>query len=327
MSQTNLQLQRQLLALLADGKFHSGQRLAECFGISRTAIAYNVKQLNQLGLDFFKVKGKGYALSTPLQLLDAAKIRSLQFSGCPEILVHHITDSTNAQILNLIQTGKFLQPGQVFVAEAQTAGRGRRGRQWFSPFGSSLYFSCYWRLEQGISAAMGLSLVVACVLAGLIQQDYRVPVQVKWPNDLYIRGAKTAGILVEVAGQADGVCELVIGIGLNICLPQLANKNINQPFTDLQSHTAVAIDRNALVPRLQQHLISALEQFNSAGFLPFQQRFNKYDIYAGKAVKLIGSKEICGICRGVDQQGALLLDTATGLQSFYGGELSLRGLT
>ncbi len=174
---------------------------------------------------------------------------------------------------------------------------------------------------------MGLSLVVACALAELLQQDYQVPAQVKWPNDLYINGAKAAGILVELAGQADAVCELVIGIGLNIRLPQLADQSIDQPFTDLQTHATATVDRNVLIARLQQHLIGALELFNAAGFAPFQQRFNQFDLYAGKAVKLTGSKEISGICRGVDQQGALLLETVAGLQAFYGGELSLRGAT
>lgn len=325
MSQPNLQLQRQLLALLADGKFHSGQRLAEQFGLSRTAIANNLQQLTRLGLDIYKLKGKGYALATPLQLLDAAVIRSMQTAASPEIRVQHITDSTNAQLLSLIQAGKTLQPGQVIVAEAQTAGRGRRGRSWFSPFGSSLYFSCYWRLEQGIQAAMGLSLVVACVLAERIAEDYQVKAQLKWPNDLYLDGKKAAGILVELAGQADGICDVVIGIGVNINLPGLASQTIDQPYIDLQSVTAKTVDRNILVARLQQSLLAGLEDFNRSGFLPFQQRFNQLDLFAGKQVQLSGTAEIQGICRGVDQQGALLIETATGLQAFYGGELSLRG--
>lgn len=325
MSQPNLQLQRQLLALLADGKFHSGQHLAEKFGLSRTAIANNLQQLTRLGLDIYKLKGKGYALATPLQLLDAATIRSMQAIASPEIRVQHITDSTNAQLLSLVQAGKPLQPGQVIVAEAQTAGRGRRGRSWFSPFGSSLYFSCYWRLEQGIQAAMGLSLVVACVLAELIAEDYQVKAQLKWPNDLYLNGKKAAGILVELAGQADGICDVVIGIGLNIHLPDLANQTIDQPYIDLQSVTSKTVNRNILVARLQQALLTALYEFNRHGFLPFQQSFNQLDLFSGKQVRLSGSSDTQGICRGVDQQGALLIETATGVQAFYGGELSLRG--
>jgi len=325
MSQANLQLQRQLLTVLSDGQFHSGQRLAELFGLSRTAVANNLKQLSRLGLDIYTVKGRGYALATPLQLLDAGVIRSLQPASSPEIRVQNITDSTNAQLLSLIQSGKTLQPGQVIVAEAQTAGRGRRGRSWFSPFGSSLYFSFYWRLEQGIQAAMGLSLVVACALGELIAADYQVNTQLKWPNDLYLNGKKAAGILVELAGQADGICDVVIGIGVNIQMPKLANQTIDQPYIDLQSITSKKVDRNSLVARLQQALLAALDDFNRYGFLPFQQRFNQQDLFAGKLVQLSGSSNIQGICRGVDQQGALLLETASGVQAFYGGELSLRG--
>lgn len=325
MSQPNLQLQRQLLALLADGKFHSGQRLAEQFGLSRTAIANNLQQLTLLGLDIYKLKGKGYALATPLQLLDAAVIRSMQTVASPEIRVQHITDSTNAQLLSLILAGKTLQPGQVIVAEAQTAGRGRRGRSWFSPFGSSLYFSCYWRLEQGIQAAMGLSLVVACVLAELVAEEYNIETQLKWPNDLYINGKKAAGILVELAGQADGICDVVIGIGVNIQLPELASKTIDQPYIDLQSVVPEKVERNKLIAQLQTALVKALEEFGQHGFLAFKQRFNRLDIFAGKPVLLSGSAEIKGICRGVDDQGALQIETSAGIQTFYGGELSLRG--
>ena len=182
MSKASLATQRQLLSVLSEGEFHSGQVLADTLGLSRTAIANHIKQLQQLGLDIYKVKGRGYCLAEAITLLDAGKISQLRNVGCPDILVQHITDSTNSQLMQKVQGNVVTQLGYTLVAEAQTAGRGRRGRNWYSPFAASLYFSMYWRLEQGIQAAMGLSLVVAIAIARLLKQQYLVDAKVKWPK-------------------------------------------------------------------------------------------------------------------------------------------------
>lgn len=323
MLKANLQVQRQLLAMLADGRFHSGQILAEQFGVSRTAIANYIKELEKVGLVVFRVKGKGYALTEPLTLLDAAEIRRQQRAASP-VIVQHITDSTNAQLMNSLHNKTLPEKATVVVAEAQTAGRGRRGRQWYSPFGCNLYFSYYWRLEQGPQAAMGLSLVAGCALCTLLRREYRVDAALKWPNDIYIAQRKVAGILVELAGQADAACDVVIGIGLNIKLPDNAADHINQPFATLATMSEVSIDRNKLVVQLQSELTLALQLFERDGFTPFQQAFNQFDIFSGTPVTLTGREPIHGICRGVDERGALLLQIGEHIQSFWGGELSLR---
>jgi BirA family biotin operon repressor/biotin-[acetyl-CoA-carboxylase] ligase len=305
MSKASLVTQRQLLSALSHGEFQSGQLLAETLGLSRTAIANHIQQLQQLGLDIYKVKGRGYCLAKPLTLLDAAKISQLRQSGGADILVQNITDSTNSQLMQKVQDGLV------------TAGRGRRGRNWYSPFAASLYFSMYWRLEQGIQAAMGLSLVVAIAIARLLKQHYQVDAKVKWPNDVYIDGKKLCGILVELAGQAHASCDVIIGIGMNIRLPQQALDNIDQQYIDL-------IERNLLVVLLQKQLMALLTQFTYTGFSSFVDEFNQYNQYRDKAVKLIGNTEIKGTCLGVDQQGALLIETTAGVQAYFGGELSLR---
>src|SRR5690606_32833625 len=228
MSKGSLVTQRQLLSALSSGTFQSGQVLAEMLGVSRTAVANHIKQLQQLGLDIYKVKGRGYCLAEQLDLLDAAKISQLRKTSGADILVQHITDSTNSQLMQKVQDGLVTEPGYTIVAEAQTAGRGRRGRNWYSPFAASLYFSMYWRLEQGIQAAMGLSLVVGIAIARLLKQQYQVDARVKWPNDVYVDDKKLCGILVEFAGQAHGWCDVIIGIGLYIRLPQQALHSIAQ---------------------------------------------------------------------------------------------------
>ncbi|NRQ44645.1 bifunctional biotin--[acetyl-CoA-carboxylase] ligase/biotin operon repressor BirA [Rheinheimera sp. YQF-2] len=324
MSKGSLVTQRQLLSALSSGSFQSGQVLAEMLGVSRTAVANHIKQLQQLGLDIYKVKGRGYCLAEQLDLLDAAKISQLRKTSGADILVQHITDSTNSQLMQKVQDGLVTEPGYTIVAEAQTAGRGRRGRNWYSPFAASLYFSMYWRLEQGIQAAMGLSLVVGIAIARLLKQQYQVDARVKWPNDVYVDGKKLCGILVELAGQAHAGCDVIIGIGMNIRLPPQALHSIDQQYIDLTGAGDKVIDRNQLVALLQQQLITLLTEFTHQGFTGFVDEFDQYNQYRNKAVKLIGKEEITGICTGVDKQGALLVKTATGVQAYFGGELSLR---
>jgi BirA family biotin operon repressor/biotin-[acetyl-CoA-carboxylase] ligase len=324
MSKGSLVTQRQLLSALSSGTFQSGQVLAEMLGVSRTAVANHIKQLQQLGLDIYKVKGRGYCLAEQLDLLDAAKISQLRKTSGADILVQHITDSTNSQLMQKVQDGLVTEPGYTIVAEAQTAGRGRRGRNWYSPFAASLYFSMYWRLEQGIQAAMGLSLVVGIAIARLLKQQYQVDARVKWPNDVYVDGKKLCGILVELAGQAHAGCDVIIGIGMNIRLPQQALHSIDQQYIDLTGAADKVIDRNQLVALLQQQLLTLLTEFTHQGFTGFADEFDQYNQYRNKAIKLIGKEEITGICIGVDKQGALLVKTATGVQAYFGGELSLR---
>jgi BirA family biotin operon repressor/biotin-[acetyl-CoA-carboxylase] ligase len=320
----SLIVQRQLVHYLADGALCSGQWLGEQLGISRTAVAKHLEQLQQYGLDLYKIKGKGYRLAQPVQLLDAVLIKQQQQQQAP-VWVQSVTDSTNSQLMQKLKDGVLLEKGTVLVAEAQTAGRGRRGKVWFSPFGCSLYFSMYWQLEQGIQAAMGLSLVVGLAVAKVLQQQWQLPVRLKWPNDLYLEHQKLGGILVELAGQTHAQCDVVIGLGLNIRMPDQTHQVVDQPWADLTSVLGQQIDRNLLVALLQHQLAVELHHFGQYGFAGYVQAFNALDEFAGEQVTLSnGNQNLTGFCAGVDAQGALLLDINGQKQSFYGGELSLR---
>jgi len=323
----SLMLQRQLIQYLADGQSYSGEWLAQQTGISRAAIARHIDQLQQLGLDIYAVTGKGYRLATPLQLLDLAQMKQHQSAGAAEIWLQHLTDSTNTQLLKRLQDGHQLKKGQVIVAEGQTAGRGRRGNQWFSPFGANLYFSMYWQLEQGIQAAMGLSLVVGVAIARLISRHYQAELQLKWPNDLYANHQKLGGVLVELSGQSHANCDVVIGIGLNIQMPAVGASHIQQQYTDLTTLLGQSVDRNLLVPKLQQQLCAELSEFEQTGFAAYCSAFNERNEFAGREVQLSGAGSVqTGICQGVDAQGGLLLQQPAGVKAYYGGELSLRGV-
>ncbi|MGE4802908.1 bifunctional biotin--[acetyl-CoA-carboxylase] ligase/biotin operon repressor BirA [Yersinia hibernica] len=310
-----------LIGILADGAFHSGEQLGEMLGMSRAAINKHMQTIREWGLDVYTVPGKGYSLPAPIQLLDEKTILSYLPAG--QIAVLPVVDSTNQYLLDRITE---LKSGDACVAEYQQAGRGRRGRQWRSPFGANLYLSMYWRLEQGPAAAMGLSLVVGIVMAEVLHKLGAEQVRVKWPNDLYLNDKKLAGILVELTGKTGDAAQLVIGAGINLSMRESATNVINQDWINLQE-AGVIIDRNKLAAEILSELRLAVVKFENEGLSAFISRWREMDNYLDRPVKLIiGSQEIFGIARGIDQQGALLLEQEGNIKAYIGGEISLRGV-
>jgi BirA family transcriptional regulator, biotin operon repressor / biotin---[acetyl-CoA-carboxylase] ligase len=309
-----------LISILADGEFHSGEQLGAELGMSRAAINKHIQTVRDWGVDIFTVPGKGYSLPSPIQLLDEKQILSFLPEGRVSVLP--VIDSTNQYLLDRITT---LASGDACVAEYQQAGRGRRGRKWFSPFGSNLYLSMYWKLEQGPAAAMGLSLVIGIIMAEVLQKLGAADVRVKWPNDLYLKDRKLAGILVELTGKTGDAAHLVIGAGINLKMREPSADSIDQGWINLQE-AGVNIDRNQLTATLLTELRLALRQFEIEGLTPFITRWRSLDNFIDRPVKLlIGEQEIHGIERGIDQQGALLLEQDGVIKPYIGGEISLRG--
>lgn len=308
-----------LISILADGEFHSGEQLGERLGMSRAAINKHIQTLRDWGVDVFTVPGKGYSLPEPIQLLDENVIRSQLKQG--KVTVLPVIDSTNQYLLDRINE---LNSGDSCVAEYQQAGQGRRGRKWFSPFGANLYLSMFWRLEQGPAAAIGLSLVIGIVIAEVLHSLGADKVRVKWPNDLYLNDRKLAGILVEMTGKTGDAAQIVIGAGLNMVMRNVQADVVNQGWITLQE-AGVTIDRNILAVRLIKELRQSLTLFEQEGLSPFLGRWEKLDNFIHRPVKLIiGDKEIFGTSRGIDAQGALLLEQEGILKPWVGGEISLR---
>lgn len=305
-----------LIEFLADGQFHSGEELAAIFGITRAGINKYIKLLREWGLSLASVQGKGYCLDAPLDLLNKQKITGyLPITTHLEVL--SVIDSTNQYLLDKVSE---LHSGDTCVAEFQSKARGRRGRRWFSPFGSNLYFSMYWRLDQGIAAAMGLSLVVGITVADTLIQLTGQNIKVKWPNDLYLNDKKLAGILVELAGKTGDIAHVVIGIGINLAMKNPDEAIVNQAWINLGE-----INRNLLVANLMQSLKTALTEFEQHGLAPFIAHWNRLDNFANRKVKLlIGDNIVRGIAKGINEQGALILEQEGVIKSYIGGEISLR---
>ena len=308
-----------LISILADGEFHSGEQLGEQLGMSRAAINKHIQTLRDWGVDVFTVPGKGYSLPEPIHLLDEKKISQQIEHG--RVTVLPVIDSTNQYLLDRLDE---LTSGDACAAEYQQAGRGRRGRKWFSPFGANLYLSMYWRLEQGPAAAIGLSLVIGIVIAEVLQQLGAYQVRVKWPNDIYLQDRKLSGILVELTGKTGDAAQIVSGAGINLVMRRVESDVVNQGWISLQE-AGVVIDRNLLAARLIKELRLGLELFEQEGLAPYLPRWEKLDNFIHRPVKLIiGDKEIYGISRGIDAQGALLLEQDGVIKAWVGGEISLR---
>ena len=313
-----------LIELLADGEFHSGAAIGQLLGVSRTAVSHYVTEVQKLGLDVFRVSGRGYRLAESIQLLDEGIIANYLASGeVSHLQLQRVVGSTNDTIRSLADAD--LVPGFTVLAEAQTAGRGRRGKQWQSPFGCNLYLSMYWPLNHGMAAAMGLSLAIGTAVAEALQAAGVIGVQLKWPNDVLVNGRKIAGILVELEGQATGDANAIIGVGLNLAMPVWLSNEIDQPWTDLRNVLATNFDRNWWAAELIQRCRAALCEFEQFGLTVFMPRWLQFDCLALQPVNiLMGSEVVSGIAEGIDAQGGLLVRRDGILETFNAGEVSLR---
>ncbi len=311
--------QQALLAVLADGAFHSGEQIGAELGISRAAISQQIKSLRLLGLEIFSITGKGYRLNTPLDLLNTKILQHLT-AGAP-IHTCAVIDSTNQYMMAQLERW---QKGECLLAETQTAGRGRRRRHWHSPFGSQFIMSMYWRLDDGPSAAMGLSLAIGvAVVQALESAGYR-DLSLKWPNDIYMARRKLAGILVEMSAAVGGICHLVIGVGVNLNLPDAVIAQLDQPCAHL-AEQSVVVERNQLSATIIRALRNALILFEQQGLTAFLTEWNRLDIFMQQPVKvLLGNQVLHGIYCGIDGQGNMLLQDHEGMHKFVGGEISLR---
>jgi BirA family biotin operon repressor/biotin-[acetyl-CoA-carboxylase] ligase len=309
----------QLLRLLADGRFHSGEELGAQLGVSRSAVWKQLQQLQlETGVSLQRVRGKGYRLARPLSLLcaDALGSRLPQL----RVLVEDQVDSTNALAMRKLCE---LEPPYVVLAEAQTAGRGRRGRQWRSPYGENLYFTQVVRIDRSATQLQALSLVVGLVVQRCLRQFGVRNAGLKWPNDLLVAGKKIAGILLELNGDPADICHVVIGIGINANM--LDGEGIDQPWTSMLRETGLVVDRNELAAVLTERLAQALAVHREQGFAAFHDEWESQHLWHGREVRLIsGVHEVVGTVLGVSVDGALRLAVDGAEQVYSGGELTLR---
>jgi len=351
-----------LLRQLSDGAFHSGEDLAATVGLTRARVSQLLKQAETAGLALERVRGRGYRLLATPDFLDVKEIRSALESFGVEVAppdakapllpaandddlivpgagmaiplhpaisveVTDQVDSTSTELLR--RAARRDIHGALLAAEWQTAGRGRRGRVWTAVAGGSLTFSLGWRFEQGAGFVAGLSLAVGVAVVRALEAEGLSGVELKWPNDLVHRHLKVGGILIELNGDALGPSTVVVGLGLNVRLPQAIKRDIAQPVSDLAAvagRGAPPIDRNRLLARVATELAASLSQYAAQGFIPFAAEWQRRHAYQGKPVKLLlpDGESVKGTVAGVDSTGALVLADGPRRSRFLAGEISLR---
>jgi BirA family biotin operon repressor/biotin-[acetyl-CoA-carboxylase] ligase len=314
-----------ILKLLADGKFHSGEAIAQHFNVSRATVWNALQHAESLGIEVFSVRGRGYKLSQALTLLDKQAIvnNMSQQHAWLNVEVFDTLPSTNSY---LMQNMSAKTHGTCVVTNLQTSGRGRRGREWQASLGASLTFSLLWRFQCGAAALSGLSLAVGVALIRGLHEIGATEAKLKWPNDILIHQQKLAGILIELQGDMEGPSTAVIGVGINLQLPESLLQKIDQAVTDLNQATKMPIDPNMLMASLLKHLVDVLVEFEQAGFENLRHEWTTHHAYHQQAVRMLmpDGSEVTGVVQAISENGSLMVKTENGLQKFMSGEISLR---
>jgi BirA family biotin operon repressor/biotin-[acetyl-CoA-carboxylase] ligase len=318
-----------LLRLLADGALHSGEELAAALSVSRAAVWKRLQQLEAWGIALEARPGSGYRLEAPMDFLDAADIRGRLpaevAASLRDLDVHEALDSTSDRLLAACD----LPPGRfdACLAEFQNAGRGRRGRRWVAPFASGLCLSLGWSFRDAPATLSALSLAAGVAALRALRRLGIDGLSLKWPNDILHGDAKLGGILIDLRGEAAGPAHVVVGIGLNVRLPRAARAALAAEgvvAADLASLGAVP-QRNALAAVLIAELHQALAEFGARGMAAFSEEWQSADALAGRPVRVLhGGQQLEGLARGVDADGALLLEADGGRRRIVSGEVSIR---
>jgi BirA family biotin operon repressor/biotin-[acetyl-CoA-carboxylase] ligase len=315
-----------LLRELADGRFHSGELLAQRHGISRATVNNALRDLKPLGLSLFSVQGRGYRLSKPLIWLDAPTVRQALGGAAAALMLELLDSASSSNVLLLQRATQGAPSGTVLAVEWQTAGRGRLGRTWHAALGDSLTFSLLWRFNCGLAGLAGLSLAVGVALMRALQQLGFAGVGLKWPNDVLSEQGKLAGILIEAQGDMMGPSAVVIGIGLNVRLPEISPETVMQAMGSLAQLSDKVVDRNLIFAQILLELTRVLNEFASHGFESLREEWERHHHWQNQPVNLLlpdGHNET-GIMLGVTKDGALRLATEHGERIFHSGEISVR---
>ncbi|HWP97998.1 MAG TPA: biotin--[acetyl-CoA-carboxylase] ligase [Syntrophomonadaceae bacterium] len=283
-------LREVVLAALKEnnGEWISGEALSEKLNVSRTTVWKQIKTLQAEGYEVDSSPKKGYRLSAPPDLLSALEVGpglTTRVFGREHYIYYLETDSTNNRARDLAAAG--YPEGTVVVAEKQSAGRGRRGRNWYSPASQGIYLSMIMRPVLPLNEISRISLVIAVAVAETLEAELNMPARIKWPNDILVNGKKIVGILTEAVTDMDGVEYIVTGIGINI-----NNQGSDFPDQFRTPATSVLAEKNVPVSRIKvlQGLLARLEllyfQFLKDGFGPILAKGRSLSMVIGQEVRL-----------------------------------------
>jgi BirA family biotin operon repressor/biotin-[acetyl-CoA-carboxylase] ligase len=319
-----------LLTLLATGELRSGESLAQALGQTRAAVWKAVERLRELGIDVQAVPRKGYRLAHPIELLDAARIGAqvaeTRTANLRNLELLFEVDSTNTRLL--AAPAPPLGSADVCISELQHAGRGRLGRRWIAPFGAGVAMSVGWSFSDAARSLPALSLGVGVAVSRALSRAGAVGAQLKWPNDIWFQDRKMGGVLIELRAEALGPAHVVIGIGVNVVLPPGSRQQIEASgvaVAAVEDACEALPSRNLVAGAILDELLSMLLQYERHGFGAFRDAWSALDALNGRPAQIsVGDNVVSGLARGVDAEGALLLDSGDRIQRFVSGEASLR---
>ncbi len=310
-----------LVTILSDGHYHDGTSIGAQLNITRSAVWKMIRKLQDYKIKINSVKGKGYVLAEPFIILDLAEINKKLEDKNLEINLFESINSTNDYLKVPYESKNTV----LCLAEQQTAGKGRLGRKWHSPFGRNLYLSGRYFFRKDVSELAGLSLLTSlAVIAALKSLGCNEEILVKWPNDVFYQHRKISGTLIEIQAESHGGSFAVIGIGINANMID-DDPALTSAWISVQKIMARYIDRNELAAHLINHLLSYLAEFDLHGFAPFVEMWGKRDYLRGQVVTLKNAQhEVRGRVLGVNEQGYLRLELSDGsVRAFSSGDASI----
>ena len=321
-------MRAELLTMLRETTdYISGQRICDTFGVSRTAVWKAVNQLRKNGYEIEAVPNKGYRLIETPDILNLHELQSRRKTNWigETMRCYETIDSTNAEATRLAEGN--CGHGTLIVADHQQAGRGRRGRSWESPKGTSIYMSLLLKPDINPNNASMLTLVAALAVSRAITQITGKPAGIKWPNDIVMNGKKVCGILTEMSAQFDYVNHIVVGIGINVNTESFPEE-IAYMATSLQLETGMRINRAELIEAVCEHFEEVYAIYMETQDLRnLVKEYNANLVNMHQNVKVLDPKEpFEGRAMGITPRGELMVDTWESRKLVSSGEVSVRGI-
>ncbi|MFD1738523.1 biotin--[acetyl-CoA-carboxylase] ligase [Bacillus salitolerans] len=310
-------LREKLLQLFtqAEGEFVSGQKLSEVLGCSRTAIWKHIEDLRQEGYELEAIRRKGYRIIMKPEKITSNEIQLGLTTNYLGRTIHYEETVTSTQKIAHKLAYEGTPEGTIVVAEEQLAGKGRLDRAWHSPKYTGIWMSIILRPTIPPQQAPQLTLLAAVSVAQAIQEVTSIEPEIKWPNDILVRGKKTVGILTELQAEADRINSVIIGIGINV-------NQSNEDFPDDLKHKATSlsleakkiINRAELIQAILSKLEKRYEEYLRTGFLGIKLMWEAYAISIGKEITASTLKgKISGYAKGITDEGILMLEDKEGL--------------
>lgn len=315
-----------VLRELSHERFVSGQALGERLGVSRSAISQALKEVAAQHVRIFSLSRRGYRLAEPLELLEVENIHRELGDRAHRLDIEVLDEVASTNTLLLQRMAHGLPSGKCLVAELQTGGRGRRGRSWQSVLGGSLTFSLLWRFDRGAAALGGVSLLTGLAVVRAMHTLGIPDVGVKWPNDVVARGKKLAGILIETQGDMLGPTAAVMGVGINVRLPEALQSAIDQPIIDVQSLLLRPVSRHALLAAVLREWVGLLDRFTQGGFALIREEWLACNVLQHQPilVRQGDGTSFEAVAVGIASDGALMVEVEGRTVLLNSAEISVR---